>query len=573
MEEEVDLRQYIEVLIKHRWLIIAGTVLAALSAFVVTVLFRASYYAAMNQQAHRQALVALVENGAIATQIVERLEGELDAEEQNPARLLEMVSGEFRKTGTGSQAETNVDFIEIKVESSDPAKAARIANAWAQVYVDYVNELYSRRPESYTSVQKQVITAQETHEQAEEALTAFIAESRIDDLNRLIAEKQHIINSLQSARQTAVTTMIDEEVKARSQIIAAYVNAQTQNQLIAFEKEQEGNRALLSSYMDAYSREREAFFNEQVEDKLQTLANHYATKRKMERLLEDARALHVQVQKGGENGAATNSLAILMLKAEVFSTSTSLPGELQLQLEMASGINAGANAQQADLEALIGVLEDRITELEKMIESAGLLGGEGYEFLSSSTSLTDTLSAAIRDQYPELFDLGELTSLTEAIPRDNPLADAAAQKSEALLQLEELETLPGYAAAAAPLTQAIDKLQEELRGLQAELEKERAEKQELTRARDLAWETYSTLQVKADELSIATEMMDIEVRVASPAVEPITPTGPSKLRNVVLAAVVGFMIGIGAAFVLHYLDPEYDPSAVISALSALLRHR
>jgi uncharacterized protein involved in exopolysaccharide biosynthesis len=69
-----------------------------------------------------------------------------------------------------------------------------------------------------------------------------------------------------------------------------------------------------------------------------------------------------------------------------------------------------------------------------------------------------------------------------------------------------------------------------------------------------------------DELSIATEMMDIEVRVASPAVEPITPTGPSKLRNVVLAAVVGFMMGVGAAFVLHYLDPEYDPSAVISAL-------
>ena len=411
MEEEVDLRQYIEVLIKHRWLIIAGTVLAALSAFVVTVLFidpayeatagiliaqtrsqitfdprfqtvesdniGASYYAAMNQQAHRQALVAMVENGAIATQVVERLEGELDAEERNPARLLEMVSGALKETGTGSQAQANNDFIEIKVESSDPAKAAQIANAWAQVYVDYVNDLYSRRPESYISVQKQVITAQEIYKQAEEALTAFIAKSYIDDLNRLIAEKQHIIDSLQSARQTAVTTMIDEEVKARSRIIAAYVNAQTQNQLIAFEKEQEGNRALLSSFMDAYNQGRESVFSEQVEDRLQTLANHYATKRKMERLLEDARALRAQVQKGGENGAATNSLAILMLKAEIFSTSASLPGQLQLQLELASGINAGAGTQRADVEALIGVLEDRVAELEKMIEeeSAGLLVG------------------------------------------------------------------------------------------------------------------------------------------------------------------------------------------------------
>ncbi len=38
MEDELDLRQYIGALIKHRWLIVATTVLAALAAFAVSLI-------------------------------------------------------------------------------------------------------------------------------------------------------------------------------------------------------------------------------------------------------------------------------------------------------------------------------------------------------------------------------------------------------------------------------------------------------------------------------------------------------------------------------------------------------
>jgi uncharacterized protein involved in exopolysaccharide biosynthesis len=583
MEEEFDLREYIGVLIKHWKLIALATFLAAFSAGVVSLLIPPTYEAtagvvvvkskmditfdpkmktlteedlavagasaAVNLETRRETFAGLVENGAIAAQVIEELGDELEEEERESARLLEMVEGEVKAKS---------DLIQITVAANDPLKAADIANAWAKAYERHVNAIYSGVPESYSSVQSELTEARDEYQQAEEALTAFIADNRIDEFDRLIAEKQHIINGLQSARQLAVTTVISEEVKARSQIIAAYVSAQAQNRLIAFQKEQEGKRALVSSYMDAQNRGREAVFDEQVEDRLQTLANHYATKRKMERLLEDARALRIQAQKGGEDGAATNSLAILMLKAEIFSTSTGLPGELQLQLEMASGLNAGASAQQADVEALIGVLEDRIAELEKMIEeeSAALLGGEGYEFLSFSVPLTDTLSAAIREQYPELFELGELTSLTEAIPHDNPLATAALQRSEALLQLEKLETL-------IALTQAIDKLQEELRDLQARLEKEQATKQELTRARDLAWETYTILARKEAELGIAAQTGGTEVRLATLAVPPQYPVRPKKKQNVAIAGAMGLMLGTFGAFALNFLDPEYDSGAVI----------
>ncbi len=591
MEEEIDLRQYIDVLIKHYQLIILGTVLAALAALVVSVLFISptyqatagvliaqtrsqvtfdprfqtvegdltARYAAMNQQAHRGALVALVKNGTIAIRVAEQLQGVLNEAEQRPAQLLGMVSGALWETQSGAQQVSN-DFIAITVRSGDPAKATQIANAWGQVYEEFVNEVYHNRPESYTSVQEQVVEAKATCEQAEDALTTFVATNRLDELGRLITERQHIIDSLQSARQTAMTTMINEEVKAYSQIIAAYVSAQTQNQLIAFEKEQDGNRALLSSYLDAYYQGRQAVFDEQVKNRVQILSNHYATKRKMERLLQDARALYAQIQAGGADGTATNSLSILMLKAEVFSASAALPGELQLQLDTVGGLDAGAIAQRADVEALIGVIENRIAELEQTIETESLaqLDNEGYEYLSHSVPLSDTLSTAIQEQYSALFDLGDLAALTESISPDNPLASAVAERSEALLQFKELETL-AYDVAAAPLTRVIDELGEELQSLQAELAEERAAERELTRARDLAWETYSTLELKADELSISMGMKDVEVRFASPAVEPIKPIGRNKLLNIIVAAVLGFVLSSGAVFVIHYVNPEYDP--------------
>ena len=599
MEGEFDLRQLIDVLLKHFRLIVLGTVLATLAMLAVNVLWVSPTYeatagvlialtrsqitfdprfqtvetdltsqsATLNQQAHRGALISLVKNVTIATQVAEQLQEVLSEEEQNPARLLRKVSGELGETAPGSKA-GNTDFIAITVKAGDPAKAVQIANAWGKAYEEYVNEVYRDNPESYTSVREQVVEGQSTYEQVEDALTTFIATSRIDELGRLIAEKRHIIDSLQSGRQTAITTMIDVEIRVLSQIIAAHVDAQTQNRLIAFQKEQEGNRALLSSYLDTYNRGQKAVFDTQVEDRLQRLDSHYATKRKMEQLLEDARALYAQVQTGGADGAATNSLAILMLKAEIFSSSTELPGNVQLQLEASGDLNAGAVAQQADVGAMIGVIEDRVAKLEQTIEeeSEVLLRSEGYEYLSDSAPLSDTLPAAIQEQYPTLFDFKDLTALAEDIPYDNPLSTAAAEKYEALLQLRELETLPAYIAAAAPLIQAIDELQAELRALQSELAKEEAVHRELTRARDLAWETYSTLQLKADELSIATGMRDVQVRFVSSAAEPVGSTGRGALSDLVLAAALGFLLSAGMVFVIHYINPAYDPWVEIPAL-------
>ncbi len=753
----MELRQYFTVIWKWLWLIVLGTFLASSTAGVVSftkplvyeakagvVIVKSGYSVAFEPKiktladeegaaasrvwtdARRAALVALVENGAIAAKVIETLGSELSPEEQNMAVLLDMVESEA--TGT---AREQGDLIEITVRANDPKKATLIANAWGQAYEEYVNEIYSGDvPGSQDTIGKEAASAKADYENAEESLTRFVADNRVDELNRRIQEKQQIISSLQSGKQTAVTTVIDTELEARAKIIAEYINAQANNLLVAFSKEQQGKSAMLAAYMDAelsnrltaiqkdqearsklfaqyvdteinnrllafqkdqearaklfaqyveaeinnrlaaFRKEQEAksalfnayvnaditaqttVFNKQVDAKVQALANSYAAKLKLEQLLQDAQALKDQIGQGqATDSSATSGLAILLLKTEAFASSAGLPGDLQLQLDT-TGLAASPDEQVRDMEALINVLDDRVKELEETIEaqSRELFNNEGYQFLDASrseddpltraihrkyeelfhvgelaeaadtvwldselsqaimakyeelfgvgelakaadtvsteselsqaimarydelfgvgdlakaaetTPFTTTLFAAIQVKYPDLFEIGELSGLTEDVSSDNPLAMVATEKSLELLQLKDLEALPAYSAAAEPLTRAIDELEKEVNQLQAQLQQESATRQELTRARDLAWETYSTLARKVAEVGVASAVTGTEVRFASPAVEPRYPLSRKTLQNAILAGMVGLMLAVGMAFLIEYLRME--PSMV-----------
>jgi capsular polysaccharide biosynthesis protein len=147
MEEEVDLRGYIGVLLKHWKIIVSITVIAGLVAGLVSFLPSRSYeakagvvympeYGDSDEEEStlttaQQTLIALVESNSVASQVVEQLGDRLEPGERGLASLLSKV----RVANQG-------DFIEIKVKDPDPEKAADIANAWAESYVSYVNGLY-----------------------------------------------------------------------------------------------------------------------------------------------------------------------------------------------------------------------------------------------------------------------------------------------------------------------------------------------------------------------------------------------------------------------------------------------
>lgn len=185
MEEEIDLREYINVLIL-RWYWIAGLALvAALVAFGVSSLLPPDYEA-----------TALV----IVTQ--PRYQFEFDPRLQNipfdPTRL----SKDYPTMATSDEillsvanaadpplppdrqgldelrdiftAETGGDpnLIKLTARSRDPQEAARLANAWAAQLVDHLNDLYGRNND-LPLFEAQAAEAKTALERADQALAAF----------------------------------------------------------------------------------------------------------------------------------------------------------------------------------------------------------------------------------------------------------------------------------------------------------------------------------------------------------------------------------------------------------------
>jgi succinoglycan biosynthesis transport protein ExoP len=405
MEEEIDLREYINVIVR-RWKWIAGvTLVAVIAAAIISFLVLAPVYEAKagvvivksrseiafepkyrtlteeDIASRRKALEALVKSSSVAAEVIDKLGSTLEPEEREVGALPDMV-----------ETESNGDLISIRVKGEDPQKIAAIANAWGEVYETYVNRLYSGSVQSPANIQAQVAEAKSNYQRAQEALAQFMGNNKIETLTQEIGAKQN------------------------------------------------------------------------------TLADYYATKRQLDRLIADARALRDQSrQETASSPTGTgNSLSIMLLQASAFTLlSPGLPVELQLSLDERADLEGSAEEQVQDLDALLSILEARREEVQLLI-------GEGT-------------------------------------------------------------------------------LQQEILQLQEQLEREQARKQELTSARDLAWETCDTLARKEAEVGVASQVTDTEVRFAVPAVEPKQPVAPKKKLNIAMAGMLGLMVGVFGAFFIEFL--------------------
>jgi len=317
MEEEIDLREYVDVIVK-RWKLVLGIpFLAVLVAALVSFLLLLPVYeakagvliikvkseitfepkfrtlsdaeltsAGMDVAAGRQALVALAESSTIASQVITKLETTLKPQEREIGTLLKMV-------GVTAQG----DFIAIGVQARDPKKAAAIANAWGQVYEEYVNELYGQMPQSLSDVQAQAVIAKGNYQQAEEALARFLGDNKVDALTREIQARQN------------------------------------------------------------------------------TLADYYAAQRGLDRLIADAAALRDQLRQGTSSSAPTttgNSLATIFLRANAFTLSSGLPTQLQLSLNQLPASGENAAQQIGEIETLLANLQARKDEIQALLSKGTL---------------------------------------------------------------------------------------------------------------------------------------------------------------------------------------------------------
>ena len=684
MEEEIDLRIYIDILLAWWWLIALGAVVVGVSAFIVTSLMPPVYEASAGVVSVRSrvevslgsgfetitedsaaygsmigagaiiertkqrlnTLAGMVRNGIVAQQVAEELSGVLDEEELDPAVLLGRVKGRVLSLEGGGDSDT----IEIVVSHPDPHIAALIANAWARAYEVHVNRIFGMAQLTpFGDIDRQVQNARADYDVAQEAYLRFLSEDdQISEIQRQVEEETIIVQNLRLARQTAIAAVVDKEVQVREALIDAYLSDAQANRLFAFERGQAAKRAILGSMIDGEIANRMAVIERdravreqlfssaidaEVAARLQVfeherdglhaaLDRDYARRQQLEELLMEARMMREQLIAGGEPTARSNGLALIALKSRVFNVADSLPFDrLDLQATSIDALNPARSAteQIADLNGLITAMEDEVLRLDGTIQQRALarLSGEGYQFLdllspdhlslvhiedldgvvaatnplsptlgnfilelyvsmfevgpmalAAQNVATDTqLFAEIERLYPELYTRDAWMGLIDLIPDTPELVSLANQMADDLLKLRGLEELMAFSVADEPLSLEIGERELRIRALEANISRLTQRRRDLQQERDLAWQVYSGLLSKSQEVAIAAASEGSEVRFASPAVPPRSPVGPRRMMNTAVGLAVGLMGGTFAAFLFSYLELDNDPRALWAQLT------
>jgi len=222
-------------------------------------------------------------------------------------------------------------------------------------------------------------------------------------------------------------------------------------------------------------------------------------------------------------------------------------------LQSPEELEAQADAAKREYEEKQNIWEDfvsnnRIDELSRQIADKGLLCNikslrEQLRAGSSSPASAAAISLALI-----LLQTRAFTSLPVG------LQVSIDQLSSVNASLNDIDALILTLEARSRGTrgQSTSELRQEILQLKAELEEESAEQQELERSRDIAWQTYTTLDSKASEVGVAILAQDAVVRVAVVAVVPERPVSPRRVMNIGIALVLGLIAGVFGAFGVEY---------------------
>jgi capsular polysaccharide biosynthesis protein len=139
MEDEIDLRLYLRLLFRRWWLIAGGGLLAALAAagisWATAPTYRATALLTASASTPNVATLAVSDDVLKATLAEAGLS--LPPNVTNPATLRPLLAA--------TQA-ANTTAVQLSVTDREAARAAGIANAWANAVSRYVNKSYSENP-------------------------------------------------------------------------------------------------------------------------------------------------------------------------------------------------------------------------------------------------------------------------------------------------------------------------------------------------------------------------------------------------------------------------------------------
>ncbi len=218
-----------------------------------------------------------------------------------------------------------------------------------------------------------------------------------------------------------------------------------------------------------------------------------------------------------------------------------------------------------------------LVELQKEVDSKTDLITQYKTDLLNAGVEEEKLKASLDSANVEMKKTSEKTVLRKSIVDDSFLTQYMQSKGNKLnedilnIKLESEERndvfiylknqvndlnikLSAVRAEKQALTKAIEATGLELESLQTNLAEKQHQDNIITQKVEFARSTYEAFLKKYEETRIlkSSDIGEASIIMVSPAVEPLTPVGPRKMVNTAIAAVMGLLLGISAAFFKEY---------------------
>lgn len=216
-DDEIDLHDYVNVLLKYWWIVIGLPVIAiALAAVLGFVIMEPSYEATAlvaitrpryvvqfttqfetvpldQRQVPLKAYPSLATSDDLLTTLLPEVADQLPEGARDIRQLRGMVSA---RSGSDSS------LIELTVSASDPEVAANIANIWAVRFADRIEEVYGQTAHEIEAFEAQLVSAKQRRQAAEAAVIEFQARNGSAVLEAQILDRKSGLAAYLSARRT-----------------------------------------------------------------------------------------------------------------------------------------------------------------------------------------------------------------------------------------------------------------------------------------------------------------------------------------------------------------------------------
>lgn len=205
MEDEIDLRQYINILLKNWFWILALTlggaaIAAVLSYFVIKPSYEATALIVVRPPLYTINLDSRLETNVDLNIRYYKALPDLAKSDKNLEKLLAepAISSEFENPLTIERLRSMLDvtsdgdanLIKLTVHHSDPQLAAKIANLWAQHFYDDVVAIYGESADQVKVFEEELASATAQRDATQQALVDFQGNNQMPVLNAQLSATQ-----------------------------------------------------------------------------------------------------------------------------------------------------------------------------------------------------------------------------------------------------------------------------------------------------------------------------------------------------------------------------------------------